>query len=287
MILTLAPRGLQVILQKALQPKPEDRFHDMSELITEISDYIHSGSLQKDRQGIDYFFELFAQLEAQQKSLLTDLTSQNDPSIGITTSYGVGINALYFRTVQHLGEHLVVIAKGENRGVPGLVDTYRLHSLFDLIFSEHSSSCSSKLVPEIFQKALDQGVAFQHSFLTFVPSSSKFIWRNRGWGTLFVSSEDATREIGGGSAEKAVYEGVFGPKDRFIIIGCSSPTLLEFSSTPIAPLSVMLKEAIHSSRHLPCAKQTSIILQKLRLRGDCVVDDYPVCLIAINASKTV
>ena len=282
-ILTLAPRGMQSILQKALQPKPEDRFHDMSELITEISDYIHSGTLQKDRQGIDYFFELFAQLEAQQKSLLTQLTPQDDPSVGITTSYGVSVSALYFRILDRQGSRCVLMAKGENGGVTGLVDTYRVHSLCELLLAEHPTTPLNELIPEIFQKAKQQGISFPYAFLTFSPASSRFFWKTAGWASLFLSTEEGTREIGAGISEKGI-EGPFDAKSRFVVVGCSSPTLLEFPSTPLTPLHLMLAEAIHSSRHLPCSKQASIILQKLRLRGDCIVDDYPVCLISINAS---
>ena len=283
-IITLAPRGMQPILQKALQTLPEDRFHDMSELITEISEYIHSGTLQKDRQGIDYFFELFAQLEGQQKLLLNSLIPPENTSIGITTSYGIGVNALYFRIIRRNGERLVVVARGENRDVRGLIDTYRLHSLFECLLAQYPEAPSTDLVPRVFQAAKAQGIVFAYSFLSFSPASSQFTWNRSGWGSLFLSTERIARDIMGQSLKQTVYEGSFAPEDRFIVVGCSSPTLLEFPSTPIAPLNVMLADAIYSTRHLPCSKQTSILLQKLRLRGDCVIDDYPACLIAINAS---
>jgi eukaryotic-like serine/threonine-protein kinase len=282
-ILTLAPRGLQPILQTALQPKPEDRYHDISELITAISEYIHSGSLQKDRQGVDYFFELFSQLEFLQKSLLASLVPQNDPNVGVTTSYGVGLNALYFQYFEYGSEKVVLLAKGDNRGVQGIIDTYCLHTLFDVLRSQNPTLGPSDLILLLFQKSAEQGLPFLYSFLTVNPHTRQFTWRQEGWGTLFITTETITRHIQIKPGEQAVFEGSFSPKDRFCVIGTASSTLLEFASTPMVPLNIMLIDAIHATRHLPCEKQTNAILQKLRMRGDCIIDDYPACLVSLNA----
>jgi serine/threonine protein kinase len=276
-LLALAPRGMQTILQKALQPKPEDRYHDMNEFITEISEYIHSGNLQKDRQGIDYFFELFAQVEAQQKQLLTSLLPQTAPLVGATLSYGVGLNALYFRIFKHLGDTVVVAAKGERRGVLGIIDTYRLHTLFEDYLSDGSEIRAPTLIPNIFHKAQAQGVRFLYSALTISPSLGRFFWTQEGWGTLFLCTEERALEI--------ISNGPYAPSDSFFLAGCASPTIMEFPSTPVVPLNIMLKEDIFASRHLPPQKQTDQLLQKLRLRGDCIVDDYPVCLISIRPTE--
>lgn len=284
-VLTLAPRGLQSILQTALQPKPEDRYHDISELITAISDYIHSGSLHKDRQGVDYFFELFSQLESLQKSLLTSLVPQNDPHIGITMSYGVGLNALYLQCIMQRGERLILLAKGDTRGAQGIIDAYCLHTLFQAIRAEHQSLNAADLIPLVFQQAANQGLGFRYSYLLINHQTSQFSWRQEGWGTLFHMTQTATRLIQSKNGGRSTCEGSFSSQDRFLVIGTTSSTLLEFASTPIVPLNVMLADAIHSSRQLPCEKQTSAVLQKLRLRGDCIIDDYPACLIAVDATE--
>ena len=273
-LLALAPRGMQSILQKALQPKSEDRYHDMNEFISEISEYIHSGTLQKDRQGIDYFFELFAQLEAQQRQLLTSLLPQTDPTVGVTLSYGVGLNALYFRIFKHDGDTVAVVAKGERRGVLGVIDTYRLHTLFEYCLAMEPETRAPVLVPKIFHQAHDQDVRFLYSALAISPSLGQFFWTREGWGTLYQCTEGKALEI--------ISNGTYSPSDRFFVAGCASPTIMEFPATPVVPLNIMLKEEIFSSRHVPPQKQTDQILQKLRLRGDCIVDDYPVCLISLH-----
>jgi hypothetical protein len=138
----------------------------------------------------------------------------------------------------------------------------------------------------IFQKANDQGIAFRYSCLTINCHTNQFSWRHEGWGTLFLSTQEATRCIPLQSEQQFSLEGECTAGDRFFVIGCTSSTFLEFASTPLVPLNVMLADAIHSSSQLSPEKQTNGILQKLRLRGDCVVDDHPVCLVAINATRS-
>ena len=201
-----------------------------------------------------------------------------DPSIGVTLSYGVGLNALYFRVFCHLGDTVVVVAKGERRGVLGIIDTYRLHSLFECCLSDGAETSAPSLVPTIFRRAFDQGVRFSYSALTLNPSLGHFFWTQEGWGTLLQCTKDRSLEI--------ISNGTYTPSDRFFLAGCASPTLLEFASTPVVPLNIMLKEEVFSSRRLPPQKQTDHLLQKLRLRGDCVVGDYPACLISIQPSNS-
>ena len=271
--IALAPRGMQPILQKALQYKPENRYHDMNGFINDVSEYVHSGNLQKDRQGTDYFLELFAQLEAQQKQLLSDRIPKDDPSVGVTFSSGVGSNALYFRIFKHFGDTTAVIAKGEHRGVMGVIDSYRLHTLFESCLADGDEVRASDLVSKIFLKAADQGFSFLYSALTLSPSLGQFFWIREGWGTVFQCTDRRALEVAS--------NGTYDPSSRFFLAGCDSPATIEPSSTPVVSLDIMLKEAVFSSRHLPPQKQTDHLLQKLRLRGDCVTGDQPVCLISI------
>ena len=68
--LSLVPRGLQKILSKALQPKPEDRYEDIVDFIKAISDYLSSGAIKKDMRGSDYSGELSENLKEAQVVLI-------------------------------------------------------------------------------------------------------------------------------------------------------------------------------------------------------------------------
>lgn len=61
--LSLMPKGMQLILFKCLQPNPENRYHDVVDLIADISSYLNSSSLQKDKTAGDRFSELSEEIK--------------------------------------------------------------------------------------------------------------------------------------------------------------------------------------------------------------------------------
>jgi serine/threonine protein kinase len=275
-ILTLAPRGLQPILAKALQPKPEDRYQDINDLIHDFSEYIHSGSYQKDRQGVDYFFELFEELESTQKNLLTQCAPKGLPQLGITTSYGVELTSLYFRDIPLGKQNLLLMAEGHERGVKGIISTYRLHSLLEAM--KTTAASAKELVDSLFEEANKQNISFRYSALIVNIPKKSFQWIYQGFGLLFHTQEGKTSHLF--AHEKEVLEKSYSQGDRFVLVGCTAPSLLEFSSSPLPPLDIVLTEAIQATNTLAPVKQTGSILQKLRLRGGCIVDDHPVCIIS-------
>jgi len=279
-LLSHAPRGMQRILTKALQPDPKKRYQDVNDFIHDIAEYIHSGELQKDRQGTDYFFDLFDQIGAEQSALLQNLLPKKVSHLGLTASYGVRLNALYYRCFTHKNTTTVVIAEGERICVKGVVDSYRLHSIFDALYT--SDLPPIELVKTIFDETSRQGVEFNYSCLTVDHTAKTFAWIKNGWGELFTCSSNKTQQLSPFCDESHSLQGTCSPKDRFIIIGSTSPTFLEFSATPMPPLDIVLSEAISSSSNQPPQKQTNAILQKLRLHGDCILDNKPVCLVSVK-----
>jgi serine/threonine protein kinase len=279
-IITLAPKGLQPILTKALQPSPKDRYQDINDFLQDISEYIHSGSCQKDKQGVDFFFELFEQLEASQKELLTSLIPKENPHLSITTSYGVYINALYFREYSHQNKTTLILAEGAAKGVQGIIETFRIHTLLESLKEQFSGI---SLVEAVFQEAKKQKMTFRYSALVINRAENSFQWSQNGWGMLFYIENANTRCVS--RIQEQELKKSFANGDRFVLVGCEVPSLLEFSSLPLVPIDIALLEAIQSTCSFTPEKQTASILQKLRLRGGCVVDDRPVCIMSLQASE--
>lgn len=55
--LSLCPKGLQQILLKALQPKPEDRYDDTVDFVSDLLNYLHSEQIEKDLRPQDKLIE--------------------------------------------------------------------------------------------------------------------------------------------------------------------------------------------------------------------------------------
>lgn len=61
--LSFLPKGIQKIIAKTLQPKPEDRYHDIVDFISDLSHYLHSPVLDKDLKPIDSLIESYDTLK--------------------------------------------------------------------------------------------------------------------------------------------------------------------------------------------------------------------------------
>lgn len=85
--LSLMPRGLQRILAKALQPNPKERYQDIVDFIADLSGYLNSDALQKERKVGDRAGELFDNLQQAIKGLFPK-TVPHWPSLEI----GLAVN---------------------------------------------------------------------------------------------------------------------------------------------------------------------------------------------------
>ena len=57
--LSLMPKGVRSILAKALNPDPKDRYHDVVDFIGDLSLYLHSEELDKDKKLTENFSSLY------------------------------------------------------------------------------------------------------------------------------------------------------------------------------------------------------------------------------------
>lgn len=77
--LSLMPKGLQRILSKALQPNPKERYQDIVDFIADLSGYLNSDVLQKERKVGDRAGELFDNLQQAIKNLFPKIVPNGGP----------------------------------------------------------------------------------------------------------------------------------------------------------------------------------------------------------------
>lgn len=94
--LSLVPKGLRTILEKALAVSPEERYQDIVDFITDISQYLRSGEWEKDRPGSDQLKEWQECLQKAQTALSPSLPDWPDLEIGLTKSKQLGSLGLYY-----------------------------------------------------------------------------------------------------------------------------------------------------------------------------------------------
>ena len=71
--LSLVPKGLRKIIEKALAVSLTERYQDILSFITDLSQYLKSGGLEKDRPGIDQLKEFLETIQRTSLSLSPSL----------------------------------------------------------------------------------------------------------------------------------------------------------------------------------------------------------------------
>lgn len=68
--LALMPKGVRGILAKALNPNPSERYHDVVDFIGDLSLYLHSAELEKDKKQNENFSSLYRDILDEAQNVL-------------------------------------------------------------------------------------------------------------------------------------------------------------------------------------------------------------------------
>lgn len=205
--LSLAPKGLQKVLQKALQPRPIDRYQNMCDLIADLSEYIKSGDLEKDKQGSDQFLEVFEKLEAIQNSLLvTKKPEWNDIKVDIAHTEVMGLSGLYIDLFELQNEKkLILVAESPKKGPEGLIGTCMLKAICETL--RHDDSFYTSLSTLIKNSPFTEDILF--GCIIIDTREKTYAYFSNGYGTtfqkndsfIFISGDSTTEELEITSAE--------------------------------------------------------------------------------------
>lgn len=174
--LSLAPRGMQKILSKTLQPKAQDRYQDVVDLITDLSAYINSKQIQDDSTIGDQLSELSEHLHQAQMTLLPLTPPQwPDIAVGVAGYRGHGIGGIYFDFFQMPNDSFaVVMAEPMTKGVEGLCYTAVVRGMIKTL--SRLTSSPSDLLTVLNDMVLRDGIhpLFSLSYLYLSPRTQRF-----------------------------------------------------------------------------------------------------------------
>ena len=183
--LSLMPKGIHKILSKTLQHDPKDRYQDIVDFITDVSAYMHSTSLQKEKQVGDHLSELSENLRHVQGLLSSQKpTSWKDVDIGIAIYKGTDLPAVYddFLDIGQ-GKYVVIHGESSAKDAEGIVYISMLrgmiHSLQDTLNSpiEIAEKLNKLLVAEQSEHV------FTLNYLLLLPNEKQvqYIFCGRGY----------------------------------------------------------------------------------------------------------
>ncbi|MDB6080961.1 MAG: pkn, partial [Chlamydiia bacterium] len=270
LILSLAPRGMQKILNKALQPSLDERYQDIVDFISDISNYMNSSEVEKDRQGSDYFFELYERMEKFQNGLLPpQAPSWNGIEIGLSHIFGMGLNGLYYEFFDvSPTQKAIFVAEASMKGAEGVLFTSMLRSVIRTLIKTKNFHPADffTLIQERIQEDIG-GETFHLSFLVLDTATKSYDYYSTGYGILLQhsSSQQTTETIASSHAEKRSFR----EHDRLLLIGHIGQ-------------EKHFEEACRQTLELPPQKQVEGILRKMRVRSNALCDEHPLLIVSLS-----
>ncbi len=82
--LSLMPKGVRSILAKALNPNPKERYHDVVDFIGDLSLYLHSDELDKDKKLTENFSSLYRDILDEAQKILNPALNEVEVRLSLT-----------------------------------------------------------------------------------------------------------------------------------------------------------------------------------------------------------
>lgn len=192
--LSLMPKGLQKILNKALQYKPGDRYQDIVDFISDVTAYLHSSTLQKEKKAGDQLSELSENLEKAQSLLVLSQPPQwPEMNIGLASAKGIGMTGFYCDFLElPEGACLIVMGESTAKGALAIIYTAFVRGMIHAL--RHVTTPPEALATVLNDLILKDrhSQSFAISYLILDPFHNKWHHLSCGCGSLWL----VTSEVG-------------------------------------------------------------------------------------------
>lgn len=291
--LNLMPRGLGKILKKALQAKAKDRYQDIVDFITDLSNYMKSPKIQKEKKGQDHIHDLSERLQETQKQLLSKLPDWNKLTLAVVNHNTLNISGVYYDFFAlKEGKFAIILGECSAKGIEGVIFTAVLRGMARVLVQQisHPIQCIEALNQAVAQDPLDQ--IFVFSYLLLDPPANQMRYVSCGYGNLWHTPLGAT------SPKKVVSDNIaLGiSKDvnfldvtqnwkagDHLLINTYGALLSENKKSKGLNEKVFM-QALQESHHLSAQPQLESILRKVKKSSTSqkILEERPVTLISIQ-----
>lgn len=156
--LTALPKSLKKIAAKTLAVSVKERYQNISEFIHDISQYLHSGDLEKERSGIDQAKEINERIQKANLNL-SPLAIPTWPQIDIGVTKGRGIQQLglyydLFRLPNNT--FLILIASTQSPLIESAISIAILRGMIRMHLNEFTPSGKALFKPAVFVEKLNR-----------------------------------------------------------------------------------------------------------------------------------
>jgi serine/threonine protein kinase len=217
--ISLMPKGIQKILSKSLQPKAEDRYHDIVDFIAEVAAYKNSALLQKEQKAADPLSEMVENMKRAQMTLVASVPPQWPiVEIGLAGHQGISISGIYYDFFDIPdGGYGIIMGESSAKGAEGVVYTAVLRGMVRSLcrLTTKPVELVTILNDIIFRDSMQQ--QFNLNYLVINPHLNEFRYISCGYGDLWqikqgqdVFQKFATENQALGVAPDSVFKEISG-----------------------------------------------------------------------------
>ncbi len=297
--LSLMPKGLQGILSKMLQPKSQDRFQDVVDLINEITNYTHSASFKKESLPIDQLSELGSSIKLAEQTLIPQSSPRwHDADIGIGLHKGVAISGIYYDFFQNVNNELLFVCiEPVDKGIEGVIFTAVARGIIRTLI--HEGTATEEIIPKLNHALCDDQphALFQFSFGVFSSKNQAMRYLSSGnCGAWVVTENDpAPTQLKTNAALLGSY-----PSSNFDLkqIPWNKGSTCVFSSftleadeneegnTEKVLLQESLSNALKEHTHLPADQMIEGVLRKVRILRNKLLQKNSLLVVGIQSKAS-
>lgn len=293
--LSLMPKGMKPILSKALQPDPNNRYQDIVDFIADISNYLNSTELIRDKQAGDRLSELSENLHRAQ-AVLFPFQTPNWPhfEIGIATQKSVAVSSAYHGFYE-LPDNAFAVMMGESsaKDAEGFIYTSVFRGMIHTLsrFVRRPSELASMLNDLLLKDNLDQ--VFTLTYIIFLPGENRCLYTCCGYSNLWYISKGAKTpthltidNIALGIDPEAKFAEAEIPwqvGDSLVLSNFAG--MLSHFDQKETFAEVNFREVVAEFIDFPPQKQADAIFRKAKITSK-TIQDKAVCILSIQRSES-
>ncbi|HEY2810746.1 MAG TPA: protein kinase [Rhabdochlamydiaceae bacterium] len=297
--LTALPKTLRQIAHKMLAISPKERYQNIAEFIQDISQYLKSGELERERPGSDQIKEM---QETVSKAVLSlspiTLPSWNEIDLGVARAKGMAQAGLYYDFF-HLGNgtFLIVLACATSTGAESGISIAALRGMLRTHLHATASEKEPAVKPASLMELLNRMLCedslklhFALSLLLLDPLENMLTYASCGLNALFHIPQGSTHPRGlrshnpllGFDIHSSFSEIVdnWNPGDMLILDSLALPS--DSLEQERAQMNDALIEAIRENLALSAQRQAEFILKKVSAFPLFAQIRYPKALLCIQ-----
>ncbi|MBI5346227.1 MAG: serine/threonine protein kinase [Chlamydiae bacterium] len=163
--LSLLPKNLRKILDKALKINPKERYQDVVDFITDIAEYLATYKEISEKTQEEEFDEIFDSLKKSQTTLIPQKTpAWPNLEIGFITEEGLSLNGTYIDFFHPKDNCFVIfLAQPKENNIESFVYSSFLKGLFTMLMEKIDDFHPAEMLNmlnEPLKKGLDQKFTF-------------------------------------------------------------------------------------------------------------------------------